>query len=115
MDPHHRTMREAGLGALGRIPRTLDRRGRASLWCMQRIRRGGSTLLQDRYNSPPFSRPGALKKMSLAFVFPGQGSQSIGMMAALAKLSPVVESTFAQASAVLGYDLWRRCQDGPPE
>ena len=53
--------------------------------------------------------------MSLAFVFPGQGSQSIGMMSALAKLSPVIESTFAEASAVLGYDLWRRCQDGPLE
>jgi [acyl-carrier-protein] S-malonyltransferase len=53
--------------------------------------------------------------MSLAFVFPGQGSQSIGMMAALAKLSPVIEATFAEASAVLGYDLWRRCQDGPAE
>jgi [acyl-carrier-protein] S-malonyltransferase len=53
--------------------------------------------------------------MSLAFVFPGQGSQSIGMMSALAKLSPVIEATFAEASAVLGYDLWLRCQEGPPE
>ena len=53
--------------------------------------------------------------MSLAFVFPGQGSQSIGMQSALAKLSPVIESTFAEASAVLGYDLWRRCQEGPVE
>jgi [acyl-carrier-protein] S-malonyltransferase len=53
--------------------------------------------------------------MSLAFVFPGQGSQSVGMMSALGKFSPVIESTFAEASAVLGYDLWRRCQEGPPE
>jgi [acyl-carrier-protein] S-malonyltransferase len=53
--------------------------------------------------------------MSLAFVFPGQGSQSVGMMSALAKVSPVIEATFAQASAVLGYDLWRRCQEGPVE
>jgi [acyl-carrier-protein] S-malonyltransferase len=53
--------------------------------------------------------------MSLAFVFPGQGSQSIGMMKALASASPLVESTFAQASEVLGYDLWKRCQDGPAE
>jgi [acyl-carrier-protein] S-malonyltransferase len=53
--------------------------------------------------------------MSLAFVFPGQGSQSIGMLSALAKLSPVIASTFADASAVLGYDLWQRCQEGPPE
>ncbi|HLZ98763.1 MAG TPA: ACP S-malonyltransferase [Steroidobacteraceae bacterium] len=53
--------------------------------------------------------------MSLAFVFPGQGSQSVGMMSALAKLSPVIEATFAEASEVLSYDLWRRCQEGPPE
>lgn len=53
--------------------------------------------------------------MSLAFVFPGQGSQSVGMLSSLAGLSPVVEQTFAEASAVLGYDLWRRCQDGPAE
>jgi [acyl-carrier-protein] S-malonyltransferase len=53
--------------------------------------------------------------MSLAFVFPGQGSQSIGMMSALAKVSPVVQATFAEASEVLGYDLWSRCQDGPAE
>ena len=53
--------------------------------------------------------------MSLAFVFPGQGSQSVGMMSALAKMSPVIAATFAEASGVLGYDLWQRCQEGPPE
>jgi [acyl-carrier-protein] S-malonyltransferase len=53
--------------------------------------------------------------MSLAFVFPGQGSQSVGMLAALAKLSPLIQNTFADASEVLGYDLWERCQQGPPE
>ena len=51
--------------------------------------------------------------MSLAFVFPGQGSQSLGMLGALAAAEPVVEETFAEASAVLGYDLWRLCQQGP--
>ena len=50
--------------------------------------------------------------MSLAFVFPGQGSQSLGMMNALAKVYPTIAATFAEASAVLGYDLWRRCQEG---
>ena len=53
--------------------------------------------------------------MSLAFVFPGQGSQCIGMMSALAAVSPSIEATFAEASEVLGYDLWRRCQEGPVE
>jgi [acyl-carrier-protein] S-malonyltransferase len=53
--------------------------------------------------------------MTLAFVFPGQGSQSIGMMSSLAKISPVIEATFAESSEVLGYDLWQRCQEGPAE
>ena len=53
--------------------------------------------------------------MSLAFVFPGQGSQSIGMMSSLARVSPLIEATFVEASDVLGYDLWRRCQEGPVE
>lgn len=51
--------------------------------------------------------------MSLAFVFPGQGSQSVGMLAGLAAAEPVVQQTFAEASAVLGYDLWALCQQGP--
>lgn len=52
---------------------------------------------------------------SLALVFPGQGSQSVGMLAALAAEYPVVEATFAEASAVLGYDLWALVQQGPKE
>jgi [acyl-carrier-protein] S-malonyltransferase len=52
---------------------------------------------------------------SLAFVFPGQGSQSVGMLAKLADLSPVVRATFDEASAVLGYDLWQLVQQGPAE
>ncbi len=53
--------------------------------------------------------------MSFAFVFPGQGSQSVGMMNSLAKISPIIEATFAESSEVLGYDLWQRCQEGPAE
>ncbi len=53
--------------------------------------------------------------MSLAFVFPGQGSQSVGMMSALARHSSVIEATFAEASVVLGYDLWKLSQEGPLE
>jgi len=51
--------------------------------------------------------------MSLAFTFPGQGSQSIGMLAALAADHRPVEETFAEASQVLGYDLWELSQQGP--
>ncbi len=51
----------------------------------------------------------------LAMVFPGQGSQSVGMLADLATAFPLVEQTFAEASAVLGYDLWERVQRGPAE
>lgn len=53
--------------------------------------------------------------MSFAFVFPGQGSQSVGMLAQLAGAEPLVQETFAEASAVLGYDLWQLCQQGPEE
>jgi [acyl-carrier-protein] S-malonyltransferase len=53
--------------------------------------------------------------MSFAFVFPGQGSQSVGMLAALAAAEPIVQQTFAEASAALGYDLWQLCQNGPEE
>jgi [acyl-carrier-protein] S-malonyltransferase len=52
---------------------------------------------------------------NLAFVFPGQGSQHIGMLAPLAAEYPVVEQTFAEASAVLGYDLWDCAQNGTQE
>ncbi len=52
---------------------------------------------------------------NLAMVFPGQGSQSVGMLAKLAAAFPVVEATFSEASAVLGYDLWQRVQQGPAD
>jgi len=51
--------------------------------------------------------------MSLAFTFPGQGSQSIGMLAELAAAYPQIGETFSEASEVLGYDLWDLCQQGP--
>lgn len=44
--------------------------------------------------------------MSYAFVFPGQGSQSVGMLAELADSHSAVKETFAEASDALGYDLW---------
>lgn len=56
--------------------------------------------------------------MTFAFVFPGQGSQSVGMLAALAppaEAEPAIRDTFAEASAVLGYDLWQRVAQGPAE
>ncbi len=53
--------------------------------------------------------------MSLAVVFPGQGSQSVGMLGALAAAEPVVGATFAEASEVLGYDLWRLVAEGPED
>ena len=53
--------------------------------------------------------------MTFACVFPGQGSQSVGMLAQLAQTEPVVAETFAEASEVLGYDLWKLCQEGPEE
>lgn len=48
-------------------------------------------------------------------VFPGQGSQAVGMQAELAASAPVVRETYAQASESLGYDLWSLVQEGPAE
>ena len=50
-----------------------------------------------------------------AMVFPGQGSQAIGMLSDLAPQYPIVEETFKQASDVLGYDLWDLVQNGTAE
>lgn len=49
---------------------------------------------------------------ALAFVFPGQGSQQIGMLADAAAEFPEIPATFAEASEELGYDLWDLCQSG---
>lgn len=54
-------------------------------------------------------------KKDLAFVFPGQGSQSVGMLEALTKEFFIVEKTFKEASEALGYDLWHLVQYGPEE
>jgi [acyl-carrier-protein] S-malonyltransferase len=51
----------------------------------------------------------------IAFVFPGQGSQTIGMLKELATAFPQVTETFAEASQALGYDLWQLVQAGPAE
>ena len=50
-----------------------------------------------------------------AMVFPGQGSQAVGMLKDLAENYSVVKSTFDEASQVLGYDLWTLVQAGPAE
>jgi [acyl-carrier-protein] S-malonyltransferase len=51
----------------------------------------------------------------LAFVFPGQGSQKVGMLADLEQKNKQVRDTFAEASDVLGYDMWKMVQEGPQE
>lgn len=52
---------------------------------------------------------------NLAFIFPGQGSQKVGMLAEAAAEFAIIEETFQQASSVLGYDLWALVQSGPQE
>ncbi|MBN8410847.1 ACP S-malonyltransferase [Halomonas denitrificans] len=51
----------------------------------------------------------------LALIFPGQGSQQIGMLRDLAERYSVVRTTFEEASEALGYDLWQVVQEGPEE
>jgi len=53
--------------------------------------------------------------MSFAIVFPGQGSQSVGMLADLAAAFPQVRETFEEASDAIGTDLWALSQEGPAE
>ena len=53
--------------------------------------------------------------MSLGFVFPGQGSQSVGMASALAEAYPSAKATFEEGSDALGYDLWALVENGPAE
>ena len=52
-------------------------------------------------------------KKNLAFVFPGQGSQSSGMLGELAQEYSVVKDTFAEASEAFGLDMWSLVQEGP--
>lgn len=51
--------------------------------------------------------------MTFAAIFPGQGSQSVGMLSELAQQYPLVQQTFTEASDALGFDLWDMVQNGP--
>ena len=53
--------------------------------------------------------------MSMALVFPGQGSQAVGMGRELASLYPVARQTFDEADAALGYKLSEVCFEGPED
>ncbi len=75
---------------LGRTPGAPGGRRRSSVWGGLRICGRRRAVVADRYNSPAVSIR-IEEHMSLAFVFPGQGSQSVGMMSALAQVSPVIE------------------------
>ncbi|HSB95185.1 MAG TPA: ACP S-malonyltransferase [Spongiibacteraceae bacterium] len=56
-----------------------------------------------------------MENQQLAFVFPGQGSQKVGMLAEIAAVYPIVQETFAEASNALDYDMWQLVQQGPQE
>ena len=53
-----------------------------------------------------------MEAKKLAFVFPGQGSQKVGMLAGLAAAFPEVKNTFSEASDALDYDMWALVQEG---
>src|SRR5690606_19764053 len=75
----------------------------------------------DKPGVAPVSSPSFLDlrqrvtQPTLAFVFPGQGSQSVGMLAELAAVHPEVRAAFAEASEGAGVDLWALSQEGPEE
>lgn len=56
-----------------------------------------------------------MSKKSIAFVFPGQGSQQVGMLSAAYRAFSVVRDTFKEASQTLGYDIWALIEAGPQE
>src|SRR5438309_9335026 len=53
--------------------------------------------------------------MKTAFLFPGQGAQTVGMGASLCDASPTAKALFDRASSILGYDLLDVCKNGPAE
>ena len=53
--------------------------------------------------------------MNIATIFPGQGSQSVGMLAEASERSPIVRERFTEASDALSFDLWQLTQQGPAE
>jgi [acyl-carrier-protein] S-malonyltransferase len=53
--------------------------------------------------------------MQFAFLFPGQGSQSLGMLSDLSEKFPIIKTLFSEASDILHYDLWDVIQNGPAE
>src|SRR6478735_10858652 len=64
---------------------------------------------------PPFAGNRPMTSSSLAFVFPGQGSQSLGMLGELAARDALVQDTFREASDGADVDLWMLAQSGPEE
>jgi [acyl-carrier-protein] S-malonyltransferase len=67
------------------------------------------------YSNTDCIHPMTETKSQLAMVFPGQGSQAVGMLAELGAGHDILLETFREASEVLGYDLWALCQQGPAE
>ncbi len=56
-----------------------------------------------------------MTQQNLAFVFPGQGSQKVGMLSEIAEQFDIVKATFGEASDALGYDMWNLIQNGEQE
>lgn len=53
--------------------------------------------------------------LNFSFVFPGQGSQSLGMLKSVNDAYPIVKQAFDEASSILGFDAWALAQEGPEQ
>jgi len=68
--------------------------------------------MEAAISSPSYRQETDMSDNTIAFVFPGQGSQKVGMLAAAYQQFQAVRDTFAEASETLGYDMWDLVQNG---
>ena len=73
------------------------------------------TVASDEANDAENQNAKGIFMNKIAFVFPGQGSQTVGMLSEMAANFSMIQETFATASEVLDYDLWKLIQDGPAD
>src|SRR5208282_5234146 len=78
-------------------------------------RRLPSFARPGRWDTCPYEKQNMTITQPIAFLFPGQGSQAVGMGKELAEKYPVARQAFEEADEALGYNLSQSCFEGPEE